>query len=449
MSNSQLLQVHIDADLSKPVTGLLAIRIHFADESSFPEYKARFVFSPDSAISSYEMALTPARGNNKTQFVIHTHYLPNGLQPIALTITAPSGEILWSGEISLNVMNQGRIASDVRKSLQQFRTPVVTEGPCDSTNYDYSDQSILPWYDRPEALERLANWLDKGEIDFAEFSALKQFVEQGYAILPEKIADSLIEQVNREVDEAVAQKYSGYTYGSSQRLEHMHLKYPGIRQLWNHPMILSFLAKIFREPALPCQTLTYVFGSQQDAHQDTVHLTPFPAGYMCGVWIALEDVQPGSGELEIYPGSHRLPRVYLKNADCQKVKDGDWAEFGEKVVARWQKMVNENRAEKVVYRPQRGTVLVWHENLMHAGSPRENPSLSRKSIVTHNFASGCLVYYDSTGIAGSVYFEGADSPPGEKKKTAQPEFSAPAISDRAVISGLFRRFSRLLLGRNP
>ena len=28
-------------------------------------------------------------------------------------------------------------------------------------------------------------------------------------------------------------------------------------------------------------------------------------------WIALEDVQPGSGELMVYPGSHRLPRVYM------------------------------------------------------------------------------------------------------------------------------------------
>jgi hypothetical protein len=56
----------------------------------------------------------------------------------------------------------------------------------------------------------------------------------------------------------------------------------------------------------------------------------------------------------------------------------------------------------VVYRPERGTVLIWHENLMHAGSARIDKSLSRRSFVTHNFAEGCIVFYDSTGQPGML-----------------------------------------------
>jgi len=61
-----------------------------------------------------------------------------------------------------------------------------------------------------------------------------------------------------------------------------------------------------------------------------LHLTPFPAGYMCGTWLALQDVMEDSGELVIYPGSHRDHRVCLRDTGCAKV-NGDWSEFEAKV----------------------------------------------------------------------------------------------------------------------
>lgn len=132
---------------------------------------------------------------------------------------------------------------------------------------------------------------------------------------------------------------------------------------------------------------------------DTIHLTPFPAGYMCGVWISLEDVQPNSGELEVYKGSHRRPRVYMHDMGCAKVK-GEWSEFGNKVVFVWRRIIQAGNFERVVYRPRKGTVLIWHENLMHGGSIRIDKSLSRRSIVTHNFADGSIAFYDSIGTVG-------------------------------------------------
>jgi ectoine hydroxylase-related dioxygenase (phytanoyl-CoA dioxygenase family) len=119
--------------------------------------------------------------------------------------------------------------------------------------------------------------------------------------------------------------------------------------------------------------------------------------------MALEDVQPGSGELEVYPGSHRLPRLYMNDAGARKVTDGNWAEFSDKVGRRWENLRDHGQFKSMVYRPQRGTVLIWHENLMHAGGRRLDRSLSRRSIVTHNFAEGALVYYDSTGSIGYTF----------------------------------------------
>jgi len=137
-----------------------------------------------------------------------------------------------------------------------------------------------------------------------------------------------------------------------------------------------------------------------------VSLTPFPAGRMCGVWTALEDVQPGSGELVVFPGSHRGPRVYLRDVGLPKVRGDDWSGFAEKVVPLWTEI--RARHPRHVYRPSAGTVLIWHENLLHAGSPRADREKSRRSIVSHYFGNGAIAYYDSTGQPGFIY-EGAAS----------------------------------------
>jgi ectoine hydroxylase-related dioxygenase (phytanoyl-CoA dioxygenase family) len=162
---------------------------------------------------------------------------------------------------------------------------------------------------------------------------------------------------------------------------------------------LDVLDVLFQCRAWPCQSLAYLYGSQQDAHQDTIHLTAFPAGYMCGIWIALEDVRADSGELAIYPGSHRFPRRYMHQAGCAKVRD-DWTEFGNTVVRQWQEDVADSGIEQLPYRPRKGTVLIWHENLMHLGTVRRNLDLTRRSIVFHCFAEGAVVFYDSTGEVG-------------------------------------------------
>lgn len=90
----------------------------------------------------------------------------------------------------------------------------------------------------------------------------------------------------------------------------------------------------------------------------------------------------------------------MHDVDCAKVRSGQWAEFGEKVVGRWEAMIRESGIQPVPYLAKPGQILIWHENLMHAGSVRRDPTLSRRSVVTHHFADGSLAYYDSTGMAG-------------------------------------------------
>lgn len=330
---------------------------------------------------------------------VHTTLLADGERRLELVVHSDQGRQA-TGATAFEVGNAGALAAKVRESLRRRAVALAFAGPCDAGRYDYDDASLQPWFDREDADAHVQRLLDAGHIDAGEAEALRGFVRDGYLVLEGGIEDELVERALADMQRAVDEGYQGYRYGDSQRLEQMHNVFPAMRELWLHPRVLRLLGLVFDEPARPCQSLGYVFGSQQDAHQDTIHLTPFPAGYMCGVWMALEDVQPGSGELVVYPGSHRLPRVRMHESGCAKVEGPDWSGFGATVVRRWGELLEAGGFQPMPYLAKRGSVLIWHENLMHAGSVRRDKSLSRRSVVTHHFARGSLAFYDSTGLAG-------------------------------------------------
>lgn len=331
---------------------------------------------------------------------IHTPLLADG--PVRLRVMAGSPDGVHETEEKVTVRNAGVVAAEVRTALRGADVPVAFLGDCDAGRYRTAQATCTAWVDRTDAGDTIDGWLREGRISPEEAGQLQRFVRDGFVVLDAPLPEALLVQANADIDEAVRSGYQGYRYGDSTRLEQMHQHFKGIRDIWLHPPVHRFLSLVFGAPSRPCQSLVYVFGSQQDAHQDTVHLTPFPAGRMCGVWAALEQVREGSGELLVYPGSHRWPRVYLDDVGCAKVRNGQWAEFGQKVVRRWGELIQDGGVQPVPYLARPGEILIWHENLMHAGSMRRDPSLSRRSVVTHHFADGALAYYDSTGMAGIV-----------------------------------------------
>lgn len=349
----------------------------------------------------YAAAATP-KPDGRVHLNLHTHLLEDGRHTIRLQLNRDGRA--WSATAHYKIRNAGGVAAQVRAALRAHGVPLVFQGDCDAAHYAAAQAGLTHWVDAPDAEARIAAKAADGTVSAVEAEQLRRFVRDGFVVLDAPLPEPMIERANAALDEAIAKEYQGYRYGDSTRLEQMHVHFPAIRDIWLYPPVHRFLSLVFDAPSRPCQSLVYVFGSQQDAHQDTIHLTPFPAGLMCGVWIALEDVRPGSGELLVYPGSHRLPRVYMHQVGCAKV-DGDWSEFGAKVVGRWAELLRDSGIAPVPYLARRGQILVWHENLMHAGSVRRDPSLSRRSVVTHHFAEGVIAYYDSSGDVGYVYPE--------------------------------------------
>ncbi len=385
-------------------SGLVSIHFRFTCPRGDPpggEFLLIVQLSPGDH-TTFRKGVSLQGGELQIALAVNSHLLRNGGNTLDTRLVSPDGEVVWSDMLSFIVCNTSPLALRVAESLRTYGTPLILDGPCDTSQFDFGVPTLNPWFDRDDALDHIHALRAQGRIGDQGVLQLTQFIADGFVILDGLVEPELITQIRNELDDAVDKKIEGYKYGSSQRIPNLHLVYPGVRRLWAHPKILHFLELIFESKPRPCQTLTYIFGSQQDAHQDTIHLTPFPAGYMCGVWVAIDDVKANSGELEVYRGSHRTPRLYLKDTGCPKVTNGDWAEFGRLVVPIWERMISAKKFERIVYRPKAGTVLIWHENLLHGGGVRKDMALSRRSVVSHFFADGAIAFYDSTGAVGNM-----------------------------------------------
>lgn len=386
-------------ELGRIYSGLY--RLSVAPTGGYGGGRAVFELSFHEAGRTFTKEFTIEEMSGDSWLAINTHLLPNGLNHVSVRISEPNGSCLRSDAFDLHVLNDGVLADRVRAVFVAGDVPLVFDGVVDSACFP-TDGTMSPWYDRPDALSRIDQLFSGGEISAQDQRELRSLVVNGYVELESRLQPRAIADANVAIDEAIRSGYQGYEYGSSQRLEHLHERYEAIAHLWQHPAVLRFLRLVFDAEPLPCQTLTYVFGSQQDLHQDTVHLTSFPAGYMCGAWIALEDIRAGSGELQVVPGSHRFERVYRRTVECAVVKNGDWREFSQTVGTKWERLFQASGLRPTIYRPKAGAILIWLDSLLHGGQVRNDLSLTRRSVVSHYFASGSLAYYDSTGLPGYV-----------------------------------------------
>lgn len=164
-----------------------------------------------------------------------------------------------------------------------------------------------------------------------------------------------------------------------------------VRDLASHPRVLRLLAALYGRRAFPFQTLNFEHGSEQSVHSDATHFFSLPPDFMCGVWIALEDIGEEAGPLVYYPGSHRLPtltpQVMGINSEAPTPADYD-ARNDITVEAR----IETHGLERKVATLKKGQAVVWAANLLHGGSHILDPGSTRRSLVTHYFFENCFYY---------------------------------------------------------
>jgi len=238
---------------------------------------------------------------------------------------------------------------------------------------------------------------------------LEQFDRDGYVILPEKIPADIIDAINKAFDDApqyrekiLLRKGGEYSHpgplgivGRRRRVIDFYVPCPAALEAILAKPITDFLSALYREAPLAFQALLFQFGSQQTMHQDPAYVVTDNPAALTASWIALEDIQTGSGELTYYKGSHKNidvnfssgKKVWVRHVDDKADNIG----YSQQLVAACEKA----GLVKEVFRPQRGEVLIWHSALVHGGGDIIHKELTRRSLVTHYCpASGKPNYFN-------------------------------------------------------
>ena len=149
--------------------------------------------------------------------------------------------------------------------------------------------------------------------------------------------------------------------------------------------VTSFLSHIFKDAPCVLQSLFFNRGSQQPLHLDYPYVrTQRHLACMAASWIPLEDIHADAGPLAYYCGSQR-PEIlpFFDWGDGNIVMDENARrqpmEFSHYLSAEMARL----GIKPKIFLPKRGDVLIWHAYLAHEGTAIRNPSLTRKSYVTH------------------------------------------------------------------
>jgi phytanoyl-CoA hydroxylase len=297
----------------------------------------------------------------------------------------------------------------------------------------YRDPQFIPkyrsafgglWTDLNNATEIVAGKLEVGLIDRKEAEMLRFFIENGYAVFPGAVPGFRIRQLNRDIERVWACEMdnawvSGIEDGRSRvrkikphdreradnqiKLLDAYEYLESARHVMFTDRIARFLHLVFERPALAFQSLNFYRGSKQPIHRDTAFVRVASPMELVAAWVALEDIQEGSGELEYYPKSNVFPDFLFEG----KYK---WFPPGNQELDNFYADLNEQArkagVQAVKFRPRTGDVFIWSADLAHGGSYYTDNSLTRKSLVVHYCPKNVdPMYYEYQGRADKLKFK--------------------------------------------
>lgn len=221
--------------------------------------------------------------------------------------------------------------------------------------------------------------------------------EQGYAVIdfPDDQLDARIDRIEAQlaahwdVDMSAADVIK--TAGRVRRAQDAWAYSDDIRAIAANPLIVDLLSKLYGRRAFPFQTLNFPVGTEQALHSDSIHFSSIPERFMCGVWLAMEDIDATAGPLTYLPGSQKWPilsNVMIGRRGSQNVSEGAQAPFQD----TWDALVHHSGVEQETFLARKGQALIWAANLLHGGSRQTDPTRTRWSQVTHYYFDDCAYY---------------------------------------------------------
>lgn len=257
------------------------------------------------------------------------------------------------------------------------------------------------WTDRKDFAKNLSAKRATGAIDAALAQRLQHWSDHGFVTLPQALSESLIDAYQTQIAELKGQQASPlmvtaeslprpvpFTLDIEERERSVrtvddYFFCDASRQLLMHQSIMDFIGTVFAARPLLNQSLSFEHGSQQAVHQDTGFVRMNSPMKLAAVWIALEDVEPGSGELVYYPGSHRWEGFLFSG----RFKHWDEERDGLEQLEQWHQWIHEEAKARGCnlesFLPKKGDVFIWHAALAHGGAKATDPTATRRSLVGH------------------------------------------------------------------
>lgn len=245
----------------------------------------------------------------------------------------------------------------------------------------------MPWVESPFFEKILA----EKKLSPEKEKLAKFYNENGYSVIQNAFSDAEIEAVIKDMKEKAFnpafpfkdqrdERRSQDLWHYSEAAKHMACK----------PELLETLKMLYGREPIPFQTLNFQVGSQQRAHSDTLHFSSIPPRFMCGVWVALEDITEENGPLFYYPGSQKTPEYNFSHF-TKDVKDTSYADYP-KYEDFMEELMEAGKYKKTKFFAKKGDALIWAANIVHGGSPVTNPNTTRFSQVTHYYFEDCIYY---------------------------------------------------------
>ncbi len=313
------------------------------------------------------------------------------------------------------------------------------------------------WLDQPDARRQIEAAERRGQITATEAEGLAGFVENGYLICEIEVPAAVYDDIEGWIPRLWHERPGNvaYAYHSvlkpftdadesrdrqpSYRIADLHGVSAGALALYLQPQIFRWVELVLGTRPVATQSLYFEYGSQQALHRDPVFVQTQPPSHLVAAWVALEDIDPGSGPLVYVPGSHRLPYFQLAAGEHRF----DHQRHGEAEIRAMEAFDREQMARHQLqvqpFTPRRGEVLIWHHSLLHGGSAPTDSRLTRKSFVVH-FSS-----FDTFQRLKQTYLERVPAEAGgvvERRRIVETETRLERAGCAGFASPLAERWAR-------
>jgi ectoine hydroxylase-related dioxygenase (phytanoyl-CoA dioxygenase family) len=202
------------------------------------------------------------------------------------------------------------------------------------------------------------------------------FDNNGYIVFDTKIEESLLESIKNTV-----------VHSNDERVQDAWKDNIHVKEIALHPNIINKIYEIYNEKPLPFQTLNFKKGTQQKAHSDTIHFNSSPKNNMCGVWIALENIDMNNGPLFYHSGSHKDETYCMQDFNLEPIVE-NYREYEQHLSRQIIKKGYMKRHATI----QKGHAVIWAANLLHGGETVKDKTITRYSQATHYFFESDLYY---------------------------------------------------------